>query len=60
MLKFAQKKLTFSKKQLVPLVAFPKGKGLQYAIDLVKVGNLKTVVDSKYPLTNVQDAWTKY
>ncbi|KAG4982867.1 hypothetical protein JHK87_027616 [Glycine soja] len=36
MLKFAQKKLTFSKKQLVPLVAFPKEKGLQYAIDLVK------------------------
>ncbi|KAG4909136.1 hypothetical protein JHK87_055252 [Glycine soja] len=29
MLKFALKKLTFSKKQLVPLVAFPKGKGLQ-------------------------------
>ncbi|RDX90833.1 Chloroplast envelope quinone oxidoreductase-like protein, partial [Mucuna pruriens] len=59
MLTFALKKLTFSRKQLVPLVVFPKGKDLQYLIDLVKEGKLKTVIDSKYPLTKAKDAWAK-
>ncbi|KAK7339113.1 hypothetical protein VNO77_19757 [Canavalia gladiata] len=59
MLTFALKKLTFSKKQLVPLLLFPKGKDLQYLVDLVKEGKLKTVIDSKYPLTSAEDAWAK-
>ncbi|KAG5017796.1 hypothetical protein JHK85_023932 [Glycine max] len=59
MLTFALKKLTFSKKQLVPLLLIPKGEDLQYLIDLVKEGKLKTVVDSKYPLTKAEDAWAK-
>ncbi|KAL9315551.1 hypothetical protein ACSQ67_016552 [Phaseolus vulgaris] len=59
MLTFALKKLTFSKKQLVPLFLFPKGEDLQYLIDLVKEGKLKTVVDSKCPLTKAEDAWAK-
>ncbi|KAK7293167.1 hypothetical protein RJT34_16029 [Clitoria ternatea] len=59
MLTFALKKLTFSKKQLVPLLLFPKGKDLQYLVDLVQEGKLKTVIDSKYPLTKAQDAWAK-
>ncbi|TKY66183.1 putative quinone-oxidoreductase-like [Spatholobus suberectus] len=58
-LTFALKKLTFSKKQLVPLVVFPKGKDLQYLVELVKEGKLKTVIDSKYPLTKAKDAWAK-
>ncbi|KAK7395422.1 hypothetical protein VNO78_15980 [Psophocarpus tetragonolobus] len=59
MLTFALKKLTFSKKQLVPLLLFPKGENLQYVVDLVKEGKLKTVVDSKYPLAKAEDAWAK-
>ncbi|KHN08821.1 chloroplast envelope quinone oxidoreductase homolog [Glycine soja] len=59
MLTFALKKLTFSKKQLVPLLLFPKGEDLQHLIHLVKEGKLKTVVDSKYPLTKAEDAWAK-
>ncbi|RDX90831.1 Chloroplast envelope quinone oxidoreductase-like protein, partial [Mucuna pruriens] len=59
MLTFALKKLTFSKKQLVPLLLLPKGKDLQYLIDLVKEGKLKTVIDSKYPLAKAEDAWAK-
>ena len=59
MLTFALKKLTFSRNQLVPLFLFPKGEDLQYLIDLVKEGKLKTVVDSKYPLTKAEDAWAK-
>lgn len=56
---FALKKLTFSKKQLVPLLLVPKGKDLQYLVDLVKEGKLRTVIDSKYPLTKAADAWAK-
>ncbi|OIW01299.1 hypothetical protein TanjilG_10460 [Lupinus angustifolius] len=56
---FALNKLTFSKKQLVPLLLIPKGKNLQFLVDLVKEGKLKTVIDSKYPLSNAQDGWAK-
>ncbi|WVZ08084.1 hypothetical protein V8G54_021430 [Vigna mungo] len=59
MLTFALKKITFSKKQLVPLFLLPKSEDLQYLIDLVKEGKLKTVLDSKYPLTKAEDAWAK-
>ncbi|XP_027336254.1 chloroplast envelope quinone oxidoreductase homolog [Abrus precatorius] len=59
MLTFAMKKLTFSKKQLVPLLLFPKGKDLQYLVDLVKEGKLKSVIDSKFPLNKAEDAWAK-
>ncbi|XP_061339615.1 chloroplast envelope quinone oxidoreductase homolog [Gastrolobium bilobum] len=59
MMTFALKKLTFSKKQLVPLLLIPKGKNLQYLVDLVKEGKLKTVIDSKYPFTKAEDAWAK-
>ncbi|XP_054784680.1 chloroplast envelope quinone oxidoreductase homolog isoform X2 [Prosopis cineraria] len=56
---FALKKLTFSKKQLVPLLLIPNGENLQYLIDLVKNGKLKTVIDSKHPLNKVEDAWAR-
>ncbi|KAI9077721.1 hypothetical protein K1719_040327 [Acacia pycnantha] len=56
---FALKKLTFSKKQLVPLFLIPRGENLQYLVDLVKNGKLKTVIDSKYPLNNVEEAWAR-
>ncbi|KAL7124561.1 hypothetical protein ABFS83_14G056500 [Erythranthe nasuta] len=56
---FAVKKLTFSKKRLVPLLLIPKGENLQYVVDLVKEGKLKSVVDSKFPLSKAEDAWAK-
>ena len=59
MMTFALKKLTFCKKQLVPLLLIPKDENLQFLVDLVKKGKLKTVVDSKYPLTKSEDAWAK-
>ncbi|XP_004492275.1 chloroplast envelope quinone oxidoreductase homolog [Cicer arietinum] len=59
MMTFALKKLTFSKKQIVPLLLIPKGKDLQYLVDLVKQKKLKTVIDSKYPLTKAEDGWAK-
>ncbi|CAI8612513.1 unnamed protein product [Vicia faba] len=59
MMTCALKKLTFSKKQLVPLLLLPKGKDLQYLVDLVKQGKLRTVIDSKYPITKAEDGWAK-
>ncbi|GAV78211.1 ADH_N domain-containing protein/ADH_zinc_N_2 domain-containing protein [Cephalotus follicularis] len=59
LLTFALKKLCFSKKQLVPLLLVPKSENLEYLVELVKEGKLKTVIDSKYPLSKAEDAWAK-
>ncbi|KAF7120972.1 hypothetical protein RHSIM_Rhsim13G0050300 [Rhododendron simsii] len=56
---FALKKLTRSKKQLVPLFVAPKGENLDYLVQLVKEGKLKTVIDSKHPLSEAEEAWAK-
>ncbi|KMS97074.1 hypothetical protein BVRB_7g178560 [Beta vulgaris subsp. vulgaris] len=56
---FAMKMLTFSKKQLVPLFLIPKTENYEYVVNLVKEGKLKTVVDSKHPLSKAEDAWSK-
>lgn len=52
--------LTFSKKQLLPLIFIPKeDKELKWHVNLVKEGKIKTRFDSKYPLSKAQDAWAK-
>ncbi|KAB2073686.1 hypothetical protein E1A91_A07G102400v1 [Gossypium mustelinum] len=55
----AIKKLTFSKKKLVPLFMSPKKENLDYLVNLMKDGKLKTVIDSKYPLSKAEEAWAK-
>lgn len=59
MWRFLSGKITFSGKQMVPLILTPKGENLAYLVKLVKEGKLKTVVDSKYPLSKAEDAWAK-
>ncbi|XP_044503884.1 chloroplast envelope quinone oxidoreductase homolog isoform X1 [Mangifera indica] len=59
LLTFALKKLTFSRKQLVPLLYKPKKDNLDSLVQLVKEGKLKTVVDSKHPLSKAEEAWAK-
>lgn len=59
MLTFALTKITFSKKQLVPLLLIPKGKDLQFLVGLIKQGKIKTVIDSKFPLAKAEDGWSK-
>ncbi|KAI3834128.1 hypothetical protein MKW92_013440 [Papaver armeniacum] len=59
MLNFVFQKLTFSKKQIVPLLVMPKSEKLEYMIELVKEGKLKTIIDSKHPLNKAEDAWAK-
>ncbi|XP_075647927.1 chloroplast envelope quinone oxidoreductase homolog isoform X1 [Castanea sativa] len=59
MMTFAVKKLTFSKKQLLPVFLSAKGENLDYLVKLVKEGKLKTVIDSKHTLSKAEDAWAK-
>lgn len=59
MLTFAIKKLTFSKKQLVPLLVNAKKENLELLVRLVKEGKLRTVIDSKFPLSKAEDGWSR-
>ncbi|XP_057534715.1 quinone-oxidoreductase homolog, chloroplastic-like [Amaranthus tricolor] len=59
MLTFAMKMLTFSKKQLVPLLLIPKKENLEYIVNLVKEGKLKSVIDSKHPLNEAEVGWER-
>uniref|UniRef100_A0A803PFY6 Enoyl reductase (ER) domain-containing protein n=1 Tax=Cannabis sativa TaxID=3483 RepID=A0A803PFY6_CANSA len=59
LLTFALKKVTFSSKQLVPLLMSAKSENMEYLLNLVKEGKLKTVIDSKHPLSKAEDAWAK-
>ncbi|KZV40977.1 quinone-oxidoreductase, chloroplastic [Dorcoceras hygrometricum] len=52
-------KLTFSKKKLVPMFLIPKGEDLAKLVRMVQEGKLKTVIDSKYHLSEGKDAWAK-
>ncbi|XP_030532764.1 chloroplast envelope quinone oxidoreductase homolog [Rhodamnia argentea] len=56
---FAIKKLTFSKKQLVPMMATLTGENLELLVKLVKEGKLKTFIDSTHPLSKAEDGWEK-
>ncbi|KAL4366376.1 hypothetical protein GQ457_05G003990 [Hibiscus cannabinus] len=55
----AMKKITCSKKQLIPLFTAPKKENLDFLVKLVKAGKLKPVIDSKHPLSKVEEAWGK-
>ncbi|KAJ6313934.1 hypothetical protein OIU78_017559 [Salix suchowensis] len=60
MMTFFLKKLTFSKKQLVPILTVsPSIENLDCLIKLVKEGKLETIIDSKHPLMKAEDAWAK-
>ncbi|XP_059441674.1 chloroplast envelope quinone oxidoreductase homolog [Corylus avellana] len=56
---FALKKITFSKKQLLPVFVNVKSENLDYLVKLVKEGKLKTLIDSKHSLSKAEDAWAK-
>ncbi|XVF32124.1 hypothetical protein REPUB_Repub17cG0054900 [Reevesia pubescens] len=55
----ALKKITCSKKQLIPVFTAPKKENLDYLVKLVKEGKLKPVIDSKHPLSKAEDAWAR-
>ncbi|BAT91383.1 chloroplast envelope quinone oxidoreductase homolog [Vigna umbellata] len=55
----ALKKVTFAKKRLVPFVVTVQREGLEHLLQLLKDGKLKSVIDSKFPLSKAEDAWAK-
>lgn len=55
----ALKKITCSKKQLIPVFTAPKQENLDYLVKLVKAGKLKPVIDSKHPLSKAEEGWAK-
>ncbi|TYI73082.1 hypothetical protein E1A91_D07G106000v1 [Gossypium mustelinum] len=56
---YALQKLTFSKKQLVPLLMTPKKEKLDFLLNFVKEGKIKAVIDSIHPLSKAEEAWAK-
>ncbi|KAK9057453.1 hypothetical protein SSX86_022288 [Deinandra increscens subsp. villosa] len=56
---FAVNKLTFSKKELVPLIAVPKAEEIECLVNLLKEGKIKNVIDSRYPLSRAEEGWAK-
>ncbi|KAM0005951.1 putative NADPH:quinone reductase [Helianthus debilis subsp. tardiflorus] len=56
---YALQKLTFSKKLVIPLLVVPNAQEIGCLVKLVKEGKLKTVIDSRYPLSQAEAAWAK-
>jgi NADPH:quinone reductase-like Zn-dependent oxidoreductase len=56
---YAVKKITMSKKQLVPLLLTAKAENLEVLVNLLRDGKVKTVIDSKYPLSKAEESWAK-
>ncbi|CAI9288321.1 unnamed protein product [Lactuca saligna] len=56
---YAMNKITYSKKQLQPLIVVPKVEEIECLLNYVKEGKLKTVIDSRYPLSRAEEAWAK-
>lgn len=52
-------KVTFAKKRLVPLLLTSKKEEMEWLVDMTRQGKLKTVIDSRYPLSRAQEAWAK-
>ncbi|KAM0893060.1 hypothetical protein ACQ4PT_025325 [Festuca glaucescens] len=52
-------KVTFAKKRLAPLMLTPRREEMEWLMDLARQWKLKTVVDSRYPLSRAQEAWAK-
>ncbi|XP_064948821.1 quinone-oxidoreductase QR1, chloroplastic-like isoform X1 [Musa acuminata AAA Group] len=58
-LRSALKQLTCSNKKLVVLFATATKEDLQFLVELVKGGKLRTVIDSRYALGKAEEAWAK-
>ncbi|CAL9203591.1 unnamed protein product, partial [Musa hybrid cultivar] len=58
-LRSALKQLTCSNKKLVLLFAMATKEDLQFLVELVKGGKLRTVIDSRCALGKAEEAWAK-
>jgi NADPH:quinone reductase-like Zn-dependent oxidoreductase len=46
-------------KSFLQKVTFPKKEEMEWLVDMTRQGKLKTVIDSRYPLSRAQEAWAK-
>ncbi|CAN6234700.1 unnamed protein product [Urochloa humidicola] len=58
-LKSALHKVTFAKKRLVPLLLSANKADLEFLVGLLKDGKMKTLIDSRFPLSKASEAWEK-
>ncbi|KAK8460087.1 hypothetical protein SEVIR_2G274300v4 [Setaria viridis] len=52
-------KVTLAKQRLVPMILIPKKEEMEWLADMTRQGKLKTVIDSRYPLSRAREAWAK-
>ncbi|CAN6174897.1 unnamed protein product [Urochloa humidicola] len=52
-------KVTLAKQRLVPLLLSPKKEEMEWLAEMTRQGKLKTVIDSRYPLSRAREAWAK-
>ncbi|KAL6851573.1 hypothetical protein ACP4OV_020506 [Aristida adscensionis] len=52
-------KVTFARKRLVPLLLSPNKADLEFLVGLLKDRKLKTLIDSRFPLSDASKAWEK-
>jgi NADPH:quinone reductase-like Zn-dependent oxidoreductase len=50
-------KVTFAKKRVVPLFLRVSKADLEFLVGLLEEGKLKTVIDSRFPLSEASKAW---
>ncbi|TVU13834.1 hypothetical protein EJB05_37265, partial [Eragrostis curvula] len=61
MLRSVVQRVTFARKRLVPLFLWPNNADvdLEFMVGLLEEGKLRTVVDSRFPLSDVSKAWDR-
>ncbi|CAL5032709.1 unnamed protein product [Urochloa decumbens] len=52
-------KVTFAKKRLVTLLMSPNKADLEFLVRLLKDGKMKTMIDSRFPLSEASKAWER-
>ena len=58
-LKSALHKVTFARKRLVPLLLSPNKADLEFLVGLLKDSKMKTLIDSRFSLSEASKAWEK-
>ncbi|KAK3145017.1 hypothetical protein QOZ80_4AG0321400 [Eleusine coracana subsp. coracana] len=58
-LRWALQRLTFSRKQLMPMLVSLTKEDLEFLVGLHKDGKLKTLIDSRFALSDVTKAWER-
>lgn len=55
----ALQRVLFARKRLVPLLVSPKKEDMEVLLGLVRRGQIRVVIDSRYPLSRAHEGWAK-